>query len=72
MQVMAFCTPSRPEWRWRIVSNNGDLVEESYQKFGSIAAAVADGQARAQALDLRDVSERIHPFRVGAGRAWSR
>ena len=64
---MAFCTPARPEWRWRIVGNDGTLIEESRLGFLSIKAAVSDGQDRAREMDLRDLSERTHPFRMGAG-----
>ena len=53
MQVMAFCSPLRPEWRWRIVGHDGEVVEESYQSYVSIAAAVNGGQNRARELDLQ-------------------
>ena len=69
MQVIAFSTPSRPAWRWRIVSNAGELVEESYSVFASIAAAVDEGQARVRQLDLRDVAERGFPYQRGRPRA---
>jgi hypothetical protein len=65
---MAFSTPSDPTWRWRIVSNAGELVEESRQGFASIAAAVDDGRARVRALDIRDASERTFPYRRGRPR----
>ena len=68
VQVMAFSTPSDPTWRWRIVSNAGELVEESRQGFASIAAAVDDGRARVRVLDIRDVSERTFPYRRGRPR----
>jgi len=72
MQVMAFSTPARPDWRWRIVSNDGELIEESRQTFTSIAAAVSDGTDRVRELDSHDPSQRIHPFRMGAGYTRSR
>ena len=46
MQVVAFSTPSRPDWRWRIVNYDGHMVEESYVTFPSIATAVTDGARR--------------------------
>jgi hypothetical protein len=58
MQVVAFCTPARPEWRWRIVNYSGETVEESYETFLSIAAAVTDGTHRMDALTVRDLAER--------------
>jgi hypothetical protein len=72
MQVMAFCAPSDPEWRWRIIGNDGAMVEESHRVFPSIAAAVSDGQDRARALDLRDLSERTRPLRMGSRHMRSR
>ena len=58
MQVVAFCTPARPEWRWRIVNYSGEMVEESYQTFLSIATAVTDGTRRMDELSVRDLAER--------------
>jgi hypothetical protein len=43
MQVTAFSTPTRPEWRWRICDYGGEIIEESYDRFLTIAAAVAQG-----------------------------
>jgi len=65
---MAFNTPREPHWRWRIVSNAGELVEESREAFTSIAAAVNDGRERVRALDVRDASERKFPYRRGRPR----
>ena len=58
MQVLAFSTPSRPEWRWRIVDLSGDIVEESREGYGSIAAAVAVGAERADELTRRELGQR--------------
>ena len=58
MQVFAFSTPSRPDWRWRIVTYSGDTVEESRETFTSIGTAVTDGTRRMNAMDVKDVSER--------------
>ena len=54
MQVMAFSSPSRPEWRWRIVNYDGATVEESYQDFPSIADAITDGALRLRKLNAED------------------
>lgn len=56
MQVVAFSTPSRPDWRWRIVDYSGDMVEESYRTFPSIGTAVVDGTRRMHELEGRDDS----------------
>ena len=62
MHVMAFSTPARPDWRWRIVNNAGDVIEESKTTFGTIATAVADGNRRLNQMDLTDRSVRARPF----------
>jgi len=36
----------RPEWRWRIVDYEGEMVAESHQTFPTITAAVATGTQR--------------------------
>jgi hypothetical protein len=56
MQVTAFSTPADPEWRWRIVNYAGEVLEESYESFPTIAAAVAEGNARLTALNVVDRS----------------
>lgn len=56
MQVVAFSSPAHPGWRWRIVNYAGEMVEESYESFSSIATAVADGTQRLRVRDDRDVS----------------
>jgi hypothetical protein len=56
MQVVAFSTPSRPEWRWRIVNYDGAMVEESYETFPSIATALSDGTLRLNKLDAADIA----------------
>jgi hypothetical protein len=72
MQVMAFSTPSTPEWRWRIVNNDGALVEESQQVYLSIASATTDGRDRMRALDIKDLSERSYPLHRGGAYRRSR
>lgn len=63
MQVIAFATATRPEWRWRIVDYAGDMVEESSAVFPTIAAAVGAGSDRLQKLDTVDRSVRVNPYR---------
>ena len=43
MQVTAFSTPQKPDWRWRIVNYAGETIQESRETFPTIAAAVARG-----------------------------
>jgi hypothetical protein len=56
MQVTAFSTPARPDWRWRIVNYAGEVVEESRTGFPTISAAVAKGTERLIELNLTDTS----------------
>jgi hypothetical protein len=56
MQVVAFSTPSRPEWRWRIVNYDGVMIEESYETYPSIAVAITQGTRRLDKLRVEDVS----------------
>ena len=58
MQVTAVATPGQPDWRWRIVNNAGETVEESRQRFPSIAEAVAKGTRKLEAMSTVDRSER--------------
>jgi hypothetical protein len=55
VQVVAFATPGTPDWRWRIVNYVGEMVEESYRTFPTIAAAVAAGAQRRQEMDAADI-----------------
>jgi len=63
MQVVAFSTPSHPNWRWRIVNYAGEMVEESTSAFPSIESAVAEGALRLRELGDQDLSVRQNPFR---------
>ena len=63
MQVIAFSTPSRPEWRWRIVSYAGELIEESRETFSTISTAVARGTKRLSELNIVDRSVAATPYR---------
>jgi hypothetical protein len=63
MQVIAIATPTRPDWRWRIVDYAGEMVEESSEVFPTIAAAVGAGAQRLQKMDTVDHSTRVNPYR---------
>ncbi len=56
MQVAAFSTPGRPDWRWRIVNYAGEVIEESERSFPSISAAVAEGSRRMAQINVVDRS----------------
>ena len=55
MQVMAFSSPAHPGWRWRICDYGGEILEESHDRFLTIATAVAQGAER---LAYRDAIDR--------------
>ena len=63
MQVTAFSTPKKPDWRWRIVNYAGDVVEESHTTFPTISAAVAKGTERLIAMNVVDHSEPTRHWR---------
>lgn len=63
MQVAAFARSRDEGWRWRIVNYAGDVIEESSDTFGSIAAAIANGSARLVKLNVVDRSEPFRPWR---------
>jgi hypothetical protein len=63
MQVAAVARAEDRGWRWRIVNYAGDVIEESTDVFGSIAAAVAQGSARLVKLNIVDRSEPTRPWR---------
>lgn len=48
MNVLAFSTPRALDWRWRIVDDTGEMLEESSSTFPSIAQAMAAGTERLQ------------------------
>jgi hypothetical protein len=52
VQVTAFSTPKRPDWRWRIVNYAGETIEESRDVFPTIAAAVARGTEHMSRLNV--------------------
>ena len=55
MQVTAFSIPASPEWRWRICGYAGEMVEESYSGFPTIAAAMSKGTERLGQINLEQV-----------------
>jgi hypothetical protein len=71
MQVMAFSTPAHPGWRWRICDYGGEIIEESHDRFLTIATAVAQGAER---LAHRDAVDRAKTARssltTGRRRRW--
>jgi hypothetical protein len=71
MQVTAFSTPARPDWRWRIVNYAGEIVEESRDTFATIAAAVARGTERMKAMNVVDRST-APPYRRSTSHLRSR
>lgn len=63
MQVTAFATPARPDWRWRIVNYAGEMIEESSGSYPTIAIAVTMGAQRLEAMNARDLSVPGNPYR---------
>jgi len=63
MQVMAFSTPQDPLWRWRIVNYAGEVIEESRDRFPTIAGALEQGSKRLQTMDVVDHSTPYQPHR---------
>ena len=68
MQVAAIAKAQGRGWHWRIVNYAGEVIEESTDEFGSIAAAVAQGSARLVTLNRVDRSEAARPWRRVANR----
>jgi hypothetical protein len=58
VDVIAFSTPLRPDWRWRIVDYAGEIVEESRASFPTIGSAVAEGTKRLDDMNAADRSRR--------------
>ena len=46
MTAVAFSIPGATGWRWRIVSDSGEIVEESRSVFGTVALALEEGRER--------------------------
>jgi hypothetical protein len=63
MPLMAFSTPARPEWHWRITDASGTTVGESEIGFSTIAAAIAAGRRRLKTMPQPGPSELPKPAR---------
>jgi hypothetical protein len=63
MHVAAFSSPPSPEWRWRIMSADGEMVAESHQMFPTIAAAVAHGTQRLIEMNVGNRAELDRTYR---------
>jgi hypothetical protein len=63
MHVIAYSTPNRPDWTWRIINNAGEVVEESRARFPTISAAVSEGTGRLKQLNIKDTSTAAKPGR---------
>ena len=59
MRVMAFNTPAHPEWRWRISNYAGEMIDESRDRFPTIAAAVEEGARVLEKMDVADRSDLV-------------
>jgi hypothetical protein len=57
MTAVAFSIPGATGWRWRIVSDSGETVEESRSVFGTLALALEEGRER-----LRHHAEQSAPL----------
>ena len=64
MQVLAFATPASPDWRWRIVDYSGEMIEESFHSFPTIALAVAEGARRLVEMSNNSVASYRPAFRA--------
>jgi hypothetical protein len=63
MQIVAFSTPASPAWRWRIVNDAGEIVEESRETFPSIPTALAQGAKLLAQMNIVDRSALVQPYR---------
>ena len=61
MNVFAFATSRRSEWRWRIVDLQGEMLEESADRYRTVGEALAAGT---QQLVVRRERDRPAPARV--------
>lgn len=68
MHVAAFCSPRSPDWRWRIVSYDGEMVAESHQAFPTIAAAVASGTQHLIEMNVDNRAELDRTYRWNSQR----
>jgi hypothetical protein len=69
MQVVAFSSPTHPEWRWRIMDYSGVTLEESRERFATISAAVAAGTEQLVRMSVSDRADLFTPsWRARAAR----
>ena len=58
VNVMAFSTPARPDWRWRIVDYSAQIIEGSFDGFPTtLAVAVAKGTERLALMIRADTAQ---------------
>ena len=62
MNVLAFTAELPRDWRWRIVNQAGEVVQESSSTFPTIAAALAAGKQ--QLLQMHVVDRSVPVSRV--------
>lgn len=67
MHVVALSSRLNPDWRWRIINYEGEMVAESQQTFPTIAAAVAHGTQRLSEMDVANRAELARAFRWNRG-----
>jgi hypothetical protein len=67
MNVLAFCSPASPDWRWRIVNDAGETLGESSGTFTSIAEAVTAGRQHLSQQKLDDRFVPASPYRSSTG-----
>ncbi|MFL4999862.1 MAG: hypothetical protein ACJ8DY_05705 [Xanthobacteraceae bacterium] len=54
MNVFAFSSPDTAQWRWRIVDQQGEMLEESFDRFPTMDEALAAGTEQLQVRRDRD------------------
>ena len=57
MTAVAFSVPGKSGWRWRIVNDSGETLQESHSVFSTLALALDEGRER-----LRDHAEQTAPL----------
>jgi hypothetical protein len=57
MTAVAFSIPGATGWRWRIVNDGGETVQESHSMFATLPLALDEGRER-----LREHAEQTAPL----------
>ena len=57
MTAVPFLIPGATGWRWRIVNDRGETLQESHSVFSTLALALEEGRER-----LRDHAEQTAPL----------